>query len=152
MFFVDFGFDSPAFGFGLRLIPAVAEFYLARRGLQFAAQERQADVFGFILQLGGRDQRECFGRIALLAIRLFLRSLRRGSIDWGFTELAELGVDFGDALVQFLRDFDSGDLAERARRPQFILRAQKLDEIIRGAWRAMALQNGYEGVQRAEVG
>ncbi len=67
-------------------------------------------------------------------------------------ELAELGVNFGDALVQFLRDFDSGDLAERARSPQFVLRAQKLDEFICGAWRAISLQYGYERVQRAEVG
>ena len=152
MFFVDFGFDSPAFGFGFRLIPAVAEFYLARRGLQLAAQERQADVFGFVLQLGGRDQRERFGRMALLVIRLLLRPLRRGSIDCGFTKLVELRVDFGDAIVQLLGDFDPGDLAERPRRPQFILRAQKLDEFIHGARRTMATQYGYEGVQRAEVG
>src|SRR5262249_53041982 len=66
-------------------------------------------------------------------------------------EFVELGIDFSDALVQFLRGFDPGDLAERTRRPQFILRAQKLDEFIHRAGTRPPLQYGYEGVQRAEV-
>src|SRR5262249_51644238 len=105
---------------------------------------------GFTLQLGRRDQRETFP--PFLAVRLLLRPLRRGPAGPGFAELDELRVDFIDALIQFLRDFGARDLAERAGRPQFIIRAQILDEFGRRAGPGVAPQYGYEGVQRAEVG